>query len=213
MFSTSQNSETAATAINLDGVIISEDGQDATCGEITSFSVNGVVALSDNLVATASEAWGLLAGADYADEQVSGGQQNDLTPDVASELPTFTEQKSNPPGEVTMKEKSSMEMLFDSFGGLMKLEEYEVENFSNSAEFFAPNPRRILRITLFYRMIRIIVFVSAALAFEKFLKNLLFVHGREAYRKNGYLVCYNFYKNALYVLPQYWFGFYSAFSG
>jgi len=47
----------------------------------------------------------------------------------------------------------------------------------------------------------------------KFLKNLLFVHGRESYRKNGYLVCYNFYKNALYVLPQYWFGFYSTFSG
>jgi phospholipid-transporting ATPase len=39
------------------------------------------------------------------------------------------------------------------------------------------------------------------------------VHGREAYRRNAYLVCYNFYKNALFVLPQYWFGFYSAFSG
>jgi phospholipid-transporting ATPase len=47
----------------------------------------------------------------------------------------------------------------------------------------------------------------------KFLKILLFVHGRECYRKNAYLVCYNFYKNALYVLPQYWFGFYSTFSG
>ena len=47
----------------------------------------------------------------------------------------------------------------------------------------------------------------------KFLKSLLFVHGRESYRKNAYLVCYNFYKNALYVLPQYWFGFYSTFSG
>jgi len=47
----------------------------------------------------------------------------------------------------------------------------------------------------------------------KFLKTLLFVHGRESYRKNAYLVCYNFYKNALYVLPQYWFGFYSTFSG
>lgn len=41
----------------------------------------------------------------------------------------------------------------------------------------------------------------------------MFVHGREAYRKNSYLVCYNFYKNALFVLPQYWFGFFSAFSG
>lgn len=47
----------------------------------------------------------------------------------------------------------------------------------------------------------------------KFLKNLLFVHGREAYRKNSYLVLYSFYKNFLYVTTQYWFGFYSAFSG
>ena len=35
----------------------------------------------------------------------------------------------------------------------------------------------------------------------RFLKTLLFVHGREAYRRNAYLVCYNFYKNALFVLP------------
>ena len=47
----------------------------------------------------------------------------------------------------------------------------------------------------------------------KFLKNLLFVHGRECYRKNSYLVLYSFYKNFLYVTTQYWFGFYSAFSG
>ncbi|CDW78607.1 phospholipid-translocating p-type flippase family protein [Stylonychia lemnae] len=47
----------------------------------------------------------------------------------------------------------------------------------------------------------------------RFLKPLLFVHGREAYRRNAFLVCYNFYKNALFVLPQYWFGFFSAFSG
>ncbi len=47
----------------------------------------------------------------------------------------------------------------------------------------------------------------------KFLKNLLFVHGRESYRKNSYLVCYQFYKNVLFVLPQLWFGFYTAFSG
>ena len=33
----------------------------------------------------------------------------------------------------------------------------------------------------------------------KFLKRLLFVHGREAYRKNSYLLLYNFYKNVLYV--------------
>ena len=47
----------------------------------------------------------------------------------------------------------------------------------------------------------------------KFLKNLLFVHGRESYRRNSYLVSYTFYKNVLFVMPQFWFGFYSAFSG
>lgn len=41
----------------------------------------------------------------------------------------------------------------------------------------------------------------------------MFIHGREAYRRNAYLVCYNFYKNVFFVLPQYWFAFHSAFSG
>jgi phospholipid-transporting ATPase len=47
----------------------------------------------------------------------------------------------------------------------------------------------------------------------KFLKPLLFVHGREAYRRNAFLIAYTFYKNVLYVMPQYYFGFDSAFSG
>ena len=47
----------------------------------------------------------------------------------------------------------------------------------------------------------------------KFLKPLLFLHGREAYRRIAFLVCYNFYKNFLYVVVQYYFGFYSVFSG
>ena len=47
----------------------------------------------------------------------------------------------------------------------------------------------------------------------KFLRPLLFIHGREAYRKISWLVCYNFYKNILYVIVQYYFGFYSVFSG
>ena len=47
----------------------------------------------------------------------------------------------------------------------------------------------------------------------QFLKRLLFVHGRESYRKNSYIVCYNFYKNFLFVLPQFWFGFINYFSG
>lgn len=47
----------------------------------------------------------------------------------------------------------------------------------------------------------------------KYLRNLLFVHGREAYRRNSYLICYIFYKNIIFVLPQFWYGFLSAFSG
>ena len=46
-----------------------------------------------------------------------------------------------------------------------------------------------------------------------FLEKLLFVHGRESYRKNTFVVCYNFYKNALFVMPQFWFGSVSLFSG
>jgi len=45
------------------------------------------------------------------------------------------------------------------------------------------------------------------------LKPLMFVHGREAYRRNSFLVLYNFYKNMVYVVVQYYFGFWSAFSG
>lgn len=37
----------------------------------------------------------------------------------------------------------------------------------------------------------------------KYLRTLLLVHGREAYRKNSFLVCYMFYKNVLFVMPQF----------
>jgi phospholipid-transporting ATPase len=47
----------------------------------------------------------------------------------------------------------------------------------------------------------------------QFLKTLLFYHGREAYRRNAILVIYMFYKNIIFVVPQYWYGFVSAFSG
>ena len=47
----------------------------------------------------------------------------------------------------------------------------------------------------------------------KFLKPLMFIHGREAYRRNALLIGYAFYKNVLYVMPQYYFGFNSTFSG
>lgn len=45
------------------------------------------------------------------------------------------------------------------------------------------------------------------------MKPLLFIHGREAYRRNSLLILFNFYKNVLYVATQFYFGFYSAFSG
>ena len=47
----------------------------------------------------------------------------------------------------------------------------------------------------------------------KYLKRLLLVHGRECYRKNTFIVCFNFYKNCLFVIPQFWFGIYSLYSG
>ena len=47
----------------------------------------------------------------------------------------------------------------------------------------------------------------------KYLKPLLFYHGREAYRRVSWLICYNFYKNFLYVIVQYQFGIFSVFSG
>ena len=47
----------------------------------------------------------------------------------------------------------------------------------------------------------------------KFLHKLLFVHGREAYRRNGELILFMFYKNVLYVMVQFMFGYFSVFSG
>lgn len=47
----------------------------------------------------------------------------------------------------------------------------------------------------------------------RFLRTLLFCHGRECYRRNTYLVSYMFYKNVLYVMPIFMFGFVSFFSG
>eukprot|EP00825_Cyclidium_porcatum_P009483 TRINITY_DN14842_c0_g1_i3.p1 TRINITY_DN14842_c0_g1~~TRINITY_DN14842_c0_g1_i3.p1 ORF type:complete len:534 (+),score=51.47 TRINITY_DN14842_c0_g1_i3:156-1757(+) len=47
----------------------------------------------------------------------------------------------------------------------------------------------------------------------KQLRRLLFVHGREAYRRNSLLINYNFYKNSLLIMPQFWYGWYNFFSG
>jgi len=45
------------------------------------------------------------------------------------------------------------------------------------------------------------------------LKNLLFTHGREAYRRNTYLIMYMFYKNIILVIPVFIFGCFSMFGG
>uniref|UniRef100_A0A7S2WGS7 Phospholipid-transporting ATPase n=1 Tax=Rhizochromulina marina TaxID=1034831 RepID=A0A7S2WGS7_9STRA len=47
----------------------------------------------------------------------------------------------------------------------------------------------------------------------RFLKSLLLVHGRWNLRRCALLTLYLFYKNAVLVLPQFYFGFYSLMSG
>lgn len=45
------------------------------------------------------------------------------------------------------------------------------------------------------------------------MKPLLFVHGREAYRRNSLVLLYSFYKNVVLVMTQYLYAFNSDFSG
>ena len=45
-----------------------------------------------------------------------------------------------------------------------------------------------------------------------FLRKLMFVHGRECYRRNANLICFNFYKNVLLVMPLFYCGTLSVFS-
>lgn len=47
----------------------------------------------------------------------------------------------------------------------------------------------------------------------KLLRRLLLYYGRESYRKNSILICFNFYKNIIVVMPFFWFGFLDGFSG
>jgi len=47
----------------------------------------------------------------------------------------------------------------------------------------------------------------------RYLSRLMFDFGRECYRRNSELVLYNFYKNMLLVLPQWWYGILNGFSG
>lgn len=46
-----------------------------------------------------------------------------------------------------------------------------------------------------------------------YLRRLLFVHGRECYRRNATLICYNFYKNLLVVMPIFFYGMFTVYSG
>ncbi len=47
----------------------------------------------------------------------------------------------------------------------------------------------------------------------KFLHRIILFYGREFYRKNSFCIIYNFYKNFLFVIPQFILGFDSLFSG
>jgi phospholipid-transporting ATPase len=44
------------------------------------------------------------------------------------------------------------------------------------------------------------------------LRRLLLFHGKESYRKNTTLILYNFFKNMILVLPQFWYGVASVYS-
>jgi len=46
-----------------------------------------------------------------------------------------------------------------------------------------------------------------------FLRKLMYVHGREAYRKNSYVIGYVLWKNFLYIMPLMCFGLVSFYSG
>jgi hypothetical protein len=47
----------------------------------------------------------------------------------------------------------------------------------------------------------------------KFLKRLIFVHGRNSLLRNSYFIYFFFFKNVLFTLSQLWFCFFSGFSG
>ena len=44
----------------------------------------------------------------------------------------------------------------------------------------------------------------------RFLKRLLLVHGHWNYQRVGYLVLYNFYRNAVFVLMLFWYVIFSS---
>ena len=50
-----------------------------------------------------------------------------------------------------------------------------------------------------------------AIAQFSFLRRLLFVHGRECYRKNSFIILYSFYKNIILIAPIITFLYYNKF--
>eukprot|EP00727_Mastigamoeba_balamuthi_P008457 m51a1_g4233 putative probable phospholipid-transporting atpase ia isoform x2 (1527) ;mRNA; r:126100-132652 len=52
-----------------------------------------------------------------------------------------------------------------------------------------------------------------AIAQFRFLKRLLFVHGRYSYRRTSIVILYSFYKSITLYLTQFWFTFFNGFSG
>ena len=47
----------------------------------------------------------------------------------------------------------------------------------------------------------------------RFLNRLLLVHGRWAYKRISWFICYYFYKNIVVVFTELWFAFFNGFSG
>jgi len=47
----------------------------------------------------------------------------------------------------------------------------------------------------------------------KYLKRLLFVHGREAYRRNAYMIYFYCYKNIAFCMTGFFMNVFSGFSG
>ncbi len=47
----------------------------------------------------------------------------------------------------------------------------------------------------------------------KMLRKLVLYHGRENYRRNAYLILYNFYKNFIMIFPVWWYGSMTGYQG
>ena len=47
----------------------------------------------------------------------------------------------------------------------------------------------------------------------KMLRKLVLYYGRENYRRNAYLILYNFYKNFIMIVPKWWYGMLTGWQG